>query len=54
MRELRVFTWPLDTVKSSWICWLAPIRPAGPNRPLLFERWMDTRKWILQRTGRFA
>lgn len=32
---------------------MAPSRPAGPSDLLLFERWMDTTKWLLQRTERF-
>ena len=32
---------------------MAPSRPAGPNDLLLFEKWMDTTKWLLERTERF-
>jgi len=32
---------------------MAPSRPAGPNDLLLFERWMDATKWLLERTERF-
>ena len=30
-----------------------PSRPAGPNDLLLFERWMETTRWLLDRTARF-
>ena len=32
---------------------MAPSRPAGPNELLLFERWMETTRWLLERTARF-
>ena len=32
---------------------MAPSRPAGPNDLLLFERWMDATRWLLERTSRF-
>jgi hypothetical protein len=31
---------------------MAPSRPAGPNDLLLFEKWMDTTKWLLGLTER--
>ena len=32
---------------------MAPTRAPGPKDFLLFERWMDTSKWLLERTTRF-
>ena len=32
---------------------MAPSHPAGPGHLLLFEKWMDTTKWLLERTQRF-
>ncbi len=32
---------------------MAPSRPAGPGDLILFEKWMDTTKWLFQRTERF-
>ena len=31
---------------------MAPTRPAGPNDLILFEKWMDTAKWLFMRTHR--
>ena len=32
---------------------MSPSRPAGPNDLILFERWMETTRWLLERTTRF-
>ncbi len=32
---------------------MAPSWPAGPNDLILFEKWMDTTRWLLERTERF-
>lgn len=32
---------------------MAPSRPAGPNDLLLFEKWIDTTKWLMGLTERF-
>jgi len=32
---------------------MAPSRSAGPNDLLLFEKWIDATKWLLERTERF-
>lgn len=32
---------------------MAPSRPAGPNDLLLFEKWIDTTKWLMGLTQRF-
>lgn len=31
---------------------MAPSRPAGPNHAVLFEKWMDTTRWLFERTRR--
>lgn len=32
---------------------MAPSRPAGPNDLLLFEKWIDTTKWLMGLSQRF-
>jgi four helix bundle protein len=32
---------------------MAPSRPAGPSHLVVFERWMETTRWIFERTQRF-
>ena len=32
---------------------MAPSRNAGPSDLILFEKWMDFCKWLLQRTARW-